>query len=169
MRRICEKNLRQSERLFYQCFPNVIITQNISFHNFYLWDNKKIEYLAYAASKGTVASPHRLAALATSPAQRGKLIYRYPKPSPLSRGAVNVNQSHIAVARVLGTFSHTTCYPISFVLWTCFLDRSARGTAQAVEGAQRGSCCSKVLTSCSSSLFLCPYGFFFSHVLHGTA
>ena len=141
MRRICEKNLRQSERLFYQCFPNVIITQNISFHNLYLWDNKKIEYLAYAASKGTVASPHRLAALATSPAQRGKLIYRYPKPSPLSRGAVNVSQSHIAVARVLGTFSHTTCYPISFVLWTCFLDRSARGTAQAVEGAQNRGCC----------------------------
>ena len=57
--------------------------------------------------------------------------------SPLPPLAVNVNQSHIAGARVLGTFSHTTCYPISFVLWTCFLDRSARGTAYAVEGAQR--------------------------------
>ena len=55
----------------------------------------------------------------------------------IKRGAVNVSQSHIAGARVLGTFSHTTCYPISFVLWTCFLDRSARGTAYAVEGAQR--------------------------------
>ena len=72
------------------------------------------------------------------------------QPSPLPRGAVNVSQSHIAVARVLGTFSHTTCYPISFVLWTCFLDRSARGTAQAVEGAQRRGCCTKSFASCSS-------------------
>ena len=84
------------------------------------------------------------------PHKRGKLLCRYPKPSPLSRGAVNVSQSHIAVARVLGTFSHTTCYPISFVLWTCFLDRSARGTAQAVEGAQRRGCYTKSLASCSS-------------------
>ena len=38
--------------------------------------------------------------------------------------AVNVIQSHFADARVLGTFSHTTCFPISCVLWTCFLDRS---------------------------------------------
>ena len=30
-----------------------------------------------------------------------------------SGGAVNVIQSHFADARVLGTFSHTTCYPIS--------------------------------------------------------
>ena len=84
------------------------------------------------------------------PRKRGKLLCRYPKPSPLSRGAVNVSQSHIAVARVLGTFSHTTCYPISFVLWTCFLDRSARGTAQAVEGAQK-SCCTSHISY--SSLF----------------
>ena len=81
------------------------------------------------------------------PCKRGKLLCRYPKPSPLSRGAVNVSQSHIAVARVLGTFSHTTCYPISFVLWTCFLDRSARGTARAVEGAQNRGCDTKFVTS----------------------
>ena len=30
-------------------------------------------------------------------------------------------------ACVLGRFSHTTCCPISFVLRTCFLDRSASG------------------------------------------
>ena len=42
-------------------------------------------------------------------------------------GAVNVIQSHIANACVLGTFSHATCYPISFVLRTCFLDRSVSG------------------------------------------
>ena len=91
--------------------------------------------------------PHQLAVLATSPAS--ELLCRDPpKPSPLSRGAVNVSQSHIAVARVLGTFSHTTCYPISFVLWTCFLDRSARGTVQAVEGAQRQSCYTRLSASC---------------------
>ena len=90
--------------------------------------------------------PHQLAVLATSPAS--ELLCRDPpKPSPLSRGAVNVSQSHIAVARVLGTFSHTTCYPISFVLWTCFLDRSARGTARAVEGAQNRGCDTKFVTS----------------------
>ena len=85
MRRICEKNLRQSERLFYQCFPNVIITQNISFHNLYLWDNKKIEYLAYAASKGTVASPHRLAALATSPVATGEAKIGEPRKGTETR------------------------------------------------------------------------------------
>ena len=75
------------------------------------------------------------------PARRGKLSAVVTSLPRAARGAVNVSQSHIAVARVLGTFSHTTCYPISFVLWTCFLDRSARGTAQAVEGAQNRGCC----------------------------
>ncbi|WP_273077911.1 hypothetical protein, partial [Selenomonas felix] len=49
--------------------------------------------------------------------------------------AVNVNQSHVANARVLGTFSHTTCFPISCALWACFLDRPAsggRGTQKAL-------------------------------------
>ena len=45
-------------------------------------------------------------------------------PTGRTAQAVNVIQSHVANARVLGTFSHATCYPISFVLWTCFLDRS---------------------------------------------
>ena len=31
-------------------------------------------------------------------------------------GAVNVIQSHVANARVLGSFSHTTCFPISYPL-----------------------------------------------------
>ena len=66
---------------------------------------------------------------------RGKLIYRsLPSLPRRNGGAVNVNQSHIANARVLGTFSHTTCCPISFVLRTCFLDRSVGGPL-AVEGA----------------------------------
>ena len=53
--------------------------------------------------------------------------------------AVNVNQSHVANARVLGTFSHTTCFPISYALWACFLDRSAsggRGTEKALHEAE---------------------------------
>ena len=42
---------------------------------------------------------------------RGRSI---PPASPARAGeAVNVIQSHFADARVLGTFSHTTCYPIS--------------------------------------------------------
>ena len=49
------------------------------------------------------------------PRKRGKLIYRYPKPSPLSRG---------------------------------------RGTAQAVEGAQRRGCCTKFATSCNSPFLI---------------
>ena len=81
------------------------------------------------------------------PPQAGEAAMPLSKAFPLSRGAVNVSQSHIAVARVLGTFSHTTCYPISFVLWTCFLDRSARGTARAVEGAQNRGCDTKFVTS----------------------
>ena len=55
---------------------------------------------------------------------------RSPLP-PLRRGrgprAVNVNQSHVANARVLGSFSHTTCFPISYPLWACFSDRSVSG------------------------------------------
>ena len=106
-----------------------------------------------STKRGCCISPLSARCARHFPRKRGKLIYSYPKPSPLSRGAVNVSQSHIAVARVLGTFSHTTCYPISFVLWTCFLDRSARGTAQAVEGAQRRGCCTKFATSCNSPFF----------------
>ena len=49
------------------------------------------------------------------PRKRGKLIYSYPKPSPLSRG---------------------------------------RGTAQAVEGAQRRGCCTKFATSCNSPFLI---------------
>ena len=50
--------------------------------------------------------------------------------SPLPPLAVNVNQSHIAGARVLGTFSHTTCFRISCApLGACFFDRSATGEA----------------------------------------
>ena len=45
-------------------------------------------------------------------------------PAGRTAQAVNVIQSHFTNARVLGTFSHTTCYPISFVLQTSFLDRS---------------------------------------------
>ena len=29
--------------------------------------------------------------------------------------------------RVLGTFSHTTCFPFSCALWACFSDRSVSG------------------------------------------
>ena len=42
----------------------------------------------------------------------------------LLRIAVNVIQSHVAFARVLGTFSHTTCCPFSFILRIRFSDRS---------------------------------------------
>ena len=48
-----------------------------------------------------------------------------------SGGAVNVNQSHIAIARVLGSFSHATYHPISCALRACFLDRSAGGPCEA--------------------------------------
>ena len=65
--------------------------------------------------------PHRLALLATSPVVTGEAKIGEPRKGPectsslpcQSGGAVNVIQSHFADARVLGTFSHTTCYPIS--------------------------------------------------------
>ena len=65
--------------------------------------------------------PHRLALLATSPAATGEAEIGEPRKGTertsslpcQSGGAVNVIQSHFADARVLGTFSHTTCYPIS--------------------------------------------------------
>ena len=65
--------------------------------------------------------PHRLALLATSPVATGEAKQEEPRKGTertsslpcQSGGAVNVIQSHFAGARVLGTFSHTTCYPIS--------------------------------------------------------
>ena len=37
--------------------------------------------------------------------------------------------------RVLGTFSHTTCFPFSCALWACFSDRSVRGERSEPIGA----------------------------------
>ena len=47
-------------------------------------------------------------------------------PPPPCR-AVNVNQSHFANACVLGTFSHTTCCPISYVLSDLLLGQVSNG------------------------------------------
>ena len=58
---------------------------------------------------------------------RGRLGLRYLSFPRLNGGAVNVIQSHVANARVLGTFSHTTCFPISYALWACSSDRSVSG------------------------------------------
>ena len=82
-----------------------------------------------ASCKSSIASevharhkrPHRLALLATSPVATGEARIEGPRKGTehttslpcQSGGAVNVIQSHFADARVLGTFSHTTCYPIS--------------------------------------------------------
>ena len=104
MRRICEKNLRQSERLFYQCFPNAIITQNISFHNLYLWDNKKIEYLPYAASKGTVASPPS-ARCARHSSVKGESEYTVILSLPRYHGERSTSTNHTSLSLVfLGRF-----------------------------------------------------------------
>ena len=76
-----------------------------------------------------------LHSLAVNTSMHEQCLCRSKRPFHRSRGppppcrAVNVIQSHFAYARVLGTFSHTTCRPISFVLRTCFLDRSATGEA----------------------------------------
>ena len=37
--------------------------------------------------------------------------------------------------RVLGTFSHTTCFPFSYALWACFSDRSVSGECSEPMGA----------------------------------
>ena len=37
--------------------------------------------------------------------------------------------------RVLGTFSHTTCFPFSCALWACFSDRSVSGERSEPIGA----------------------------------
>ena len=37
--------------------------------------------------------------------------------------------------RVLGTFSHTTCFPLSCALWACFSDRSVSGERSEPIGA----------------------------------
>ena len=58
-----------------------------------------------------------------------------PQAVPLPRtggGAVNVDQSHFAFAHTLGTFSHTTCYPIGCVRWTCLSDRVSKWHAIGV-------------------------------------
>ena len=47
--------------------------------------------------------------------------------SPLPPLAVNVNQSHVAGARVLGTFSHTTCFRISCAHWGLLFRQVSNG------------------------------------------
>ena len=53
-------------------------------------------------------------------------FHRLCGPPPPCR-AVNVNQSHFANACVLGTFSHTTCFPISCVLSDLLLGQVSNG------------------------------------------
>ena len=130
--------IRYSKRLHLQCLLYVMFFKNA---NVFFLKSRKNNFIFQKIMWRLLHIPPSARYARRFPCKQRKRIYR---PSPLSRGAVNVSQSHIAVARVLGTFSHTTCYPISFVLWTCFLDRSARGTAQAVEGAQRRGCCTKM-------------------------
>ena len=65
-----------------------------------------------------------------------------------SGGAVNVSQSHFANARVLGTFSHTTCYPIScaqgLASWTGQQGDRVSGGGGAMNASYKPSIASEV-------------------------
>ena len=81
-----------------------------------MWYRQRhIEERNVLPKRGCCISPLSARCARHFPRKRGKLIYRYPKPSPLSRG---------------------------------------RGTAQAVEGAQRRGCCTKFATSCNSPFLI---------------
>ena len=56
--------------------------------------------------------------------------------------------------RVLGTFSHTTCFPFSCALWACFSDRSVSGERSKPIGAPmpHAALCVVQLTLCASVL-----------------
>ena len=81
----------------------------------------------------------------------------FPRATRGKWRAVNVNQSHVANARVLGTFSHTTCFPISCALWACFLDRSVsggRGACSNLVDIMTRAVARSFLASCNSPFFV---------------
>ena len=67
--------------------------------------------------------------------------------------AVNVIQSHVAFARVLGTFSRTTCSPFSFILRIRFSDRSVSQALDRLVLVSSTHCCASTpsLSTLSSS------------------
>ena len=65
--------------------------------------------------------------------------------------AVNVIQSHVAFARVLGTFSHTTCFPLSFILRIRFSDRSVSQALDRLVLVSSTHCCASTSSLSTSS------------------
>ena len=79
--------------------------------------------------------PHHRLRGPPPPLAQGRLKWRDIRFPRRYGGAVNVDQSHFAIAHALGTFSHTTCYPIGCVRWTCLSDRSVSGARSEPKGA----------------------------------
>ena len=61
-------------------------------------------------------------------------ITQYQLP-PSMRGSSQRLPITLRFTRVLGTFSHTTCFPFSCALWACFSDRSVSGERSEPMGA----------------------------------
>ena len=61
-------------------------------------------------------------------------ITQYQLPPPM-RGSGQRLPITLRFTRVLGTFSHTTCFPFSCALWACFSDRSVSGERSEPIGA----------------------------------
>ena len=79
--------------------------------------------------------PHHRLRGPPPPLAQGRLKWRDIRFPRRCGGAVNVDQSHFAIAHALGTFSHTTCYPIGCVRWTCLSDRSVSDARSEPKGA----------------------------------
>ncbi len=96
----------------------------------------------------TLTALNESCSLKTSQKKRQQIVRQY-----LLRIAVNVIQSHVAFARVLGTFSHTTCFPFSFILRIRFSDRSVSQALDRLVLVSCTHCCASTpsLSTLSSS------------------
>ena len=95
-------------------------------------------------------SPSRIALRISKPYPR-KGTERISSLPCQSGGAVNVSQSHFADAHVLGTFSHTTCYPIScaqgLASWTGQQGDRVSGGGGAMDASRKPSIATEVHAS----------------------
>ena len=121
---------------FRNFFPNETDKMNFTSKTGLLHESRKLRAtaLVYGSSIATSA-PSTAYAVPLPRVARGRLGLWHLSFPRHNGGAVNVIQSHVANARVLGSFSHTTCFPISNPLWACFSDRSVSGERSEPIGA----------------------------------
>ena len=101
-----------------------------------------VKLVSFNAARGYSLSPPPPLRGPPPPLAQGRLGYapfsrritQYQLPPPM-RGSGQRLPITLRFTRVLGTFSHTTCFPFSCALWACFSDRSVSGERSEPIGA----------------------------------